>query len=216
MSKDFQNGFALGWACGGVVDEKILDHTVIFMVDGEPYEVVSVKDGNSVNAPINPTSENGGFDSWEIDGTKVTFPYTPTNNITMNAVFYDGVDLLYTKFNIDRTAYPNVFLHVEPDGRIFSLYFLSPEAGYTWKQGYSGVVEIYGDKYFVNGTGLSLDPSNFNAIYDFIMGSNRTATLCPDTKTANVYMGGNAYFYTTGEKLEREDDPEGGGIWVQI
>jgi hypothetical protein len=66
----------------------ILDHTVTFYVGEEPYEVVSVKDGNSVNSPLNnPTSENGTFAGWSIGGTSVAFPYMPTDNTNIEAMF---------------------------------------------------------------------------------------------------------------------------------
>ena len=63
-NKDFQNGFALGLVSGGV--EKLgiepLDHTVIFKVDEQNYQIITVKDGQSISAPSpNPTSENGAF-----------------------------------------------------------------------------------------------------------------------------------------------------------
>lgn len=61
-----------------------LDHTVTFMVDGEPYEIVSVKDGNSVNAPATPPSESG-IVKWLLDNQEVSFPYIPTNNIELDA-----------------------------------------------------------------------------------------------------------------------------------
>lgn len=61
-----------------------LDHTVTFMVDGEPYEIVSVKDGNSVNTPATPPSESGII-KWLLDNQEVSFPYIPTNNIELDA-----------------------------------------------------------------------------------------------------------------------------------
>jgi hypothetical protein len=59
-----------------------LDHTVKFMVEGEPYEVVSVKDGNKINGTVTiPTSELGTFCYWEDEnGNMVDFPFTPIND----------------------------------------------------------------------------------------------------------------------------------------
>jgi hypothetical protein len=65
-----------------------LDNTVTFVADGEPYEVVGVKNGNSVNAPATtPTSENGVFAGWQANEEMVVFPYTPTSDIELNAKF---------------------------------------------------------------------------------------------------------------------------------
>lgn len=100
-NKDFQNGFALGLASGGVVSEKILDHTVTFTIDGEPYEIVSVKAGNSVLKPYSSPekSEEGLFcDKWkDSNGELISFPYVPTRNINLFGVWqiaFDGLFLL--------------------------------------------------------------------------------------------------------------------------
>ena len=91
-NKDFQNGVALGLAMGGVVNEKILDHTVTFTVDGEPYEVVSVKNRNSVNPPATePTKDDYRFSGWELNSEKVKFPYMPTENTDLIASFSQGI-----------------------------------------------------------------------------------------------------------------------------
>lgn len=65
-----------------------LDHTVKFIVEGEPYEVVSVKDGNLVNAPSGtPTSTEGSFESWRSKGENISFPIKPTEDMIINALF---------------------------------------------------------------------------------------------------------------------------------
>jgi hypothetical protein len=65
-----------------------LDYTVTFAVDGEPYEIASVKAGNKVNAPvINPTIENSVFQGWQVDGAEIGFPYPPEKNTTIDAIF---------------------------------------------------------------------------------------------------------------------------------
>ena len=62
--------------------------TVTFIVDGETYETVCVKIGHSVNAPAeNPTSESGSFIAWQLDGEDVIFPYTPTGDTELTALF---------------------------------------------------------------------------------------------------------------------------------
>ncbi len=58
--------------------------------DGEyarPYSVLA-KDGETVTAPVTPTRKGYDFDNWYtavLDGTPVTFPYTPTGDITFYA-----------------------------------------------------------------------------------------------------------------------------------
>lgn len=66
----------------------LLDCTVTFTAEGQVYEIVSVKSGNTVNAPLtNPTSENGTFVSWQIDGVDIVFPYIPTGDTEITAYF---------------------------------------------------------------------------------------------------------------------------------
>lgn len=70
------------------VDALSLGYIVTFLVDGEVYESCNVKEGNSVNAPaVNPTSEEGTFVSWQHAGENVTFPYTPTEDTELTALF---------------------------------------------------------------------------------------------------------------------------------
>ena len=69
-----------------------LDHTVTFLVNGEVYEVLSVKEGHSVNAPAtNPNQEGSFFYGWTIgentEENLIKFPYTPTDNIELNCFF---------------------------------------------------------------------------------------------------------------------------------
>ena len=70
------------------IDGLTLDYVVTFVVDEEVYEAVNVKAGNSVNAPAaEPTSESGTFVSWQLDGKDVEFPYTPTADAELVALF---------------------------------------------------------------------------------------------------------------------------------
>lgn len=89
-------------------------HTVTFTVDGEPYEIVSVKAGNSVNAPsIEPRKENLVFIRWnDGNGDEVAFPFTPTEDTEIVAYFStrSNTNALYELFKIDKTLYPYVVL----------------------------------------------------------------------------------------------------------
>jgi hypothetical protein len=65
-----------------------LEYTVTFKANDEVYEVVSVKAGNSINAPAtNPTSESGSFVSWMLNEEAVVFPYKPTSDVELTASF---------------------------------------------------------------------------------------------------------------------------------
>ena len=65
-----------------------LEYTVTFKANDEVYEVVSVKAGNSINAPAtNPTSESGSFVAWMLNEEAVVFPYKPTSDVELTASF---------------------------------------------------------------------------------------------------------------------------------
>ena len=70
------------------VDALSLDYTVTFLVDGVVYESVGVKNGHAVNAPATePTGKSGTFVSWQLNGEDVIFPYTPTADTELVALF---------------------------------------------------------------------------------------------------------------------------------
>lgn len=64
-------------------------YVVTFMANGDVYQQVTVKAGESIYAPANdptPTVETQAFYGWKTsDGTTITFPYAPTANITLTA-----------------------------------------------------------------------------------------------------------------------------------
>jgi hypothetical protein len=99
-----------------------LDHTVTFTVDGGPYEVVSVKDGNSVNAPATQPINNGNIVSrWSVDGADITFPYTPTSDVIIDGVMSTYENMLYDFYGISKSDYPALLLYVR-EGRM-CIYF---------------------------------------------------------------------------------------------
>ena len=69
------------------VDDLNIGYTVTFLVDGAVYERVSIKEGNSVGAPTEPTVDGGTFVSWQLAGQDVTFPFTPTADTELVAKF---------------------------------------------------------------------------------------------------------------------------------
>lgn len=64
-------------------------YVVTFMANGDVYQQVTVKAGESIYAPANdptPAVETQAFYGWKTsDGTTITFPYAPTANITLTA-----------------------------------------------------------------------------------------------------------------------------------
>lgn len=91
----------------------MVDYTVTFMADGEIYEIVSVKKGNSIDAPVTePTSEGLVFTGWQNDGNIVEFPFTPTENTTISALFISrsNTDYLYESFGVDKATFPYVVI----------------------------------------------------------------------------------------------------------
>lgn len=93
-----------------VSGEELLDNTVIFIVDGEPYEMVSVKNGNSVNAPTTAPAKEGlilGY--WENDGQEIIFPYMPTEDCELNSVFVEWA--VVRKLTTDDITYGRGFTH---------------------------------------------------------------------------------------------------------
>jgi hypothetical protein len=94
---------------------ELLDHTVTFTVDGEPYEVVSVKDGNSINAPAtNPQGETTRFDSWDDNNNiPVNFPYQPTGDVVLHANMIESVVAgLYSFYGVNKNDYPVLIVNI--------------------------------------------------------------------------------------------------------
>lgn len=69
-------------------------YTVQFMVEGSLYSSVSITAGSVVSRPTSPTVASKYFIGWynaETDGTEITFPYTPTSNVTLYAHFTPSI-----------------------------------------------------------------------------------------------------------------------------
>ena len=96
-----------------ISDIEPLDHTITFTADGKPYEIVSVKGGNSVNAPATePRSESGVFQGWQNGENLVEFPYIPEKDTNLSARFIwrSNTDYLYESFGIDKATFPYVVI----------------------------------------------------------------------------------------------------------
>lgn len=85
---DKDNGNIYLFNGSGWLGSTSLNYIVKFTVNSEVYQTISVKIGNSVNAPATvPTSGNGSFIAWQLNGENVTFPYTPSGNTEITALF---------------------------------------------------------------------------------------------------------------------------------
>lgn len=73
------------------LEKKVADlnigYMVTFLVDGVVYVRVSIKEGNSVSEPAEPTVDGSTFVLWQLNGEEVTFPYIPTADTELVAIF---------------------------------------------------------------------------------------------------------------------------------
>lgn len=96
-----------------------LDNTVTFTVDGEPYEIVSVKNGNSINEPVTqPTKDGEYLNGWKTsEGNVISFPYAPTSDTNLEAVFDEFIVCEYIESTgtqyIDTGYLPNNKTRIE-------------------------------------------------------------------------------------------------------
>ena len=109
----------------GVEDSgvKLLDHTITFTVDGEPYEIVSVKSGNSVNAPTVPQIEGKSLSSWNVDGVPIDFPYQPLKDTEIYAVLSSILEKIYNRYGYTIQQYSQILIQVTSKGTIGRVIF---------------------------------------------------------------------------------------------
>jgi hypothetical protein len=102
----------------------LLDYTVTFTVDGEPYEIVSVKNGNMVNAPATePTSEGEIFTGWHLNDTKFDFTNPVENDVELVAKFGTIADTVYAHYGVSREEYPRLEIAYYANGKRVAIYF---------------------------------------------------------------------------------------------
>lgn len=191
---------------------ELLDHTVTFTVDSEPYEVVSVKDGNKVNEPTKPTSDSGVFAHWENEnGDTIHFPYIPTSNTNLTSVFYNQIYGLYEKFNISYEEYPYIIFILVKDSASYGVYF------------YKNISDIYinGNSLITSNGGkyvplymLSFrDVSSIATVCDDILSS--TECWVEDSRVLNIAIDENKYFYTNTE-IPNSDVTNGHWCFIKL
>lgn len=64
-----------------------IGYEVKFTVEGNDYYVASCQQGESISEPPTPTSQLGYFNAWQLNGVDVAFPYTPSADAEVVAVF---------------------------------------------------------------------------------------------------------------------------------
>ena len=97
---------------GGIADGYI----VTFKIGETDYYIASCQQGGTISEPPEPKISGQLFLNWQIDDTEVTFPYTPTEDITLVAnmvaartemeVYNAGTELAYL-FEVVRSTKTN-------------------------------------------------------------------------------------------------------------
>jgi len=60
-------------------------YNVKFTTEGNDYAIVSCVAGNSIDAPLDPVISGKAFTGWYNGASKISFPYTPSADITLTA-----------------------------------------------------------------------------------------------------------------------------------
>ncbi len=104
---------------GTVVDLKNEDemessnfNTVTFNSHDGLFERILVRKGNSVNIPINapPERDDEVFTHWAVNGVALPIPFTSTSDTTVEAVYDNVLDYVYSMNNISREEHPYYFI----------------------------------------------------------------------------------------------------------
>lgn len=120
-----------------ITPEAMVDFYYEFINRSNTYEYVSVKAGNTINAPVNPNDIEIGpgnkeiFYGWVENLDEPEIITFPIENVTDNKKLYayyqkSQLERLYHYFNVDKTAYPKVFV-VNNNS---SIYVIFSETGY--------------------------------------------------------------------------------------
>lgn len=169
----------------------LLDNTVTFTVDGEPYEIVSVKNGNSINPPKTlPTKEEYKFSYWvNTEGNTVVFPYIPTEEQVFLAEFVKYYsEKFYSYYGVDRATSPYILITFQ-SGKFSSIYFGRMVDS-------SGKLRLT-HKVNTNSQDFSAYFTNHNdyeTIFDALIRLAPPSNL--ETATYALSLGGSIYYWT--------------------
>ena len=64
-----------------------IGYEVKFKSEGNDYYVAQCLQGDTISEPPTPTSQSGTFTAWQLNGTDVSFPYTPSADVELVAHF---------------------------------------------------------------------------------------------------------------------------------
>ena len=115
-----------------------VEFKVNFVVDGEVYDTITTAGNEAIQIPENPVKEGYTFEGWYTDpafsaGSKVSFPYTPTANVT-----------LYAKWSVNFTEGLQMTLQISTNTYIVT--------GYTGVESVITIPETYNG---LNVTGIN-------------------------------------------------------------
>ena len=84
-------------------------YTVTFKVDGNDYYIASCEAGNSISEPPTPILEQGyKFRAWQINGTRITFPYIPNADVEIEALISQFDAIFLAHFDDSTTSEENI------------------------------------------------------------------------------------------------------------
>ena len=184
-------------------------YTVTFNSYNGLFERALVRKSNSVNIPINvpPERDDEVFTHWAVNGVALPIPFTPTKDTTVEAVYDNVLDYVYSMNNISREEHPYYFIM---QGETSLIMLIGPEDNVTVydnvydyvigkKEGYYRITH-YSDKLKDIGAG------NPNALMKILVEENaRAGSKC--YFLVEYELGENTIVYTnTGMRTSK-------GIW---
>ena len=160
-----------------------LDHTVTFMVEDKPYEIVSVTSGNTVTAPSGiPISDNGSFVWWQdVNGEKITFPYLPTADVNIYALISKvRTELEISNVNIELLTFKSgTIIKKVNEGKMIAMLYksssnigiytvseISQDACAITNKYTSGIVEYNGRTFYYTRSKVGTFSSANENVYD--------------------------------------------------
>lgn len=162
-----------------------IGYTVTFQVDAETYYIAECLEGDTITAPPTPTG-TGAFQHWEdSDHNTITFPYTPSADITLSSVFaqyHDEIatDTAGTKINTTLGTKAN-------DGLVVSGYAheTSSNGYFTFILGQS-LDAIRTNNYNRQDFNFTYNGETWYALREWVNSSNKASILDGDIQSYNV------------------------------
>ena len=158
-------------------------YTVTFNSYNGLFERTLVRKSNSVNIPINvpPERDDEVFTHWAVNGIALPIPFTPTKDTTVEAVYDNVLDYVYSMNNISREEHPYYFIMQGGNSLIMLMgseenvtIYQGSERGYVVgkKEGYYRII-YHSDEIGNIGAG------NPNALMqELVDGNARAGTKC--------------------------------------